>query len=336
MRSKQCFFGERPPSVPRKRKRKFVRRLSDGRKRDRAVIAELVRERAAERAGLPVVTESESFRGFTSNVTKQFIALRPGTYPVVQIIAGKPQIIMIQAPIINEAERLTVLDNTPIFTALEALLEGIEITLKRPTVDKDGNVVESVVTGLDCLWPVLQATAPDYPVFAKILELKSYVMNPAYQSKFEHLRLEDGSYREPTIDELCAARKTSPDQFVALFYTAVKKFGEQRAKLRIDLSLRSVVDASVESAVAGGKSGFRDRELLFKAAKLVEGSGGVNVNVNQQMNFTAPGVEQGLPAWGDVRKEVTGRGEVKQLEAGVEWVDAEVEAEEKELVNALP
>ena len=99
------------------------------------------------------------------------------------------------------------------------------------------------------------------------------------------------------------------------------------------------IDAATDSAVKGGKSGFRDRELLFKAAKLVEGSGGVNVNVNQQMNFAAPGVEQGLPAWGDVRKEVTSGasgGEVKQLEAGVEWVDAEVEVEEKELVNELP
>jgi hypothetical protein len=158
----------------------------------------------------------------------------------------------------------------------------------------------------------MQVTVQKFKRFAKIMELRDYVTNPVYQDLYPQFKGPNG-WRSPTLEELCDACKITPGEFIGDFFDAVKQFGMDKAKLKIDLALSDVVNASLESAVNGGGKGFKDRQMLLEAASVIQGSKGVNVQVNTQVNTgTAPGQAQGLPIWEDV-KQVAQRGERKML-----------------------
>jgi len=143
-------------------------------------------------------------------------------------------------------------------------------------------------------------------------------------------------FREPSLEQACDLAKLPYEDFVGDLCKAIYWYGLEAAKIRLQLQMNSVVDASIRQAVEGERHGFNDRQLLMKAGGLIQEGPGTVVNVNQQ-NVTN-NLAMGLPQWEETDKVLTkalnGR-EVKALpEAPV--IEAEIVEEECIREKLLP
>lgn len=225
--------------------------------------------------------------------------------------------------------------------SLQSMLEDVEIKLRESEIDTEtGKLKEYKVKGLDCVGVVMQAMAGEVPLFSKILDLESYVSSPMNQHLYPQFFDENERWVGPNLDELCNALNIRSGQFIGTFLDAVRDYGRIRAKVKIDLSIHEVVGAARKNALGDTATSQKDRELIFKAAKLIEG-GGVNVNVNQSNttnnNSVAvfPGANEGLPKWQDAKELAMQNAtkEIKQLSpVSLDFVDGEVEEQEEEKI----
>jgi hypothetical protein len=312
------------------RKRKVVTRRDSSRGKwldftseELAIRKEQLRKRREE---LGITARSYTDRRYFSRIEKRDVRIKDGCYPKLEVLNGKPYILMKSAPRIRTEDQLPDGTRNVIKHTLDAMLRDVEITLQKPDLNPDGTLKTYVVSGLACVDYIMQVTVGKHKEFAKIMELRDFVTNPVYQDLYPQFKTVDG-WRAPTLEELCDACKISPGHFIGIFFEAVRQFGQQKAKLKIDLALSDVVGASLESAVNGGQKGFKDRQMLLDAAAIIQKSPGVNVQVNTQVNNgAAPGAAQGLPVWEDV-KQVAQRGDRKMLNpisVDGEIVEAEV------------
>jgi len=297
------------------RKRKIVTRRDSSRGKwldfsseEIARRKEYLRKRREE---LGITARAYTDRRYFSAIEKRCVRIRDGCYPRVEVLNGKPYIVMKAAPKIKTNDELPFGQQSVVTNTLELMLRDVEVSLQKPEIGEDGAIKTHVVSGLACVEYVMQVTVSKFKNFAKIMELRDFVTNPAYQDLYPQFKTAEG-WRAPSLDELCAACKIEPSVFIGEFFAATKQLGMEKAKLKMDLALGDVVNASLESAVNGGAKGFRDRQMLLEAAALVQKSAGVSVQVNTQINNSVPGHAQGLPLWEDV-KQVAQRGEQKLL-----------------------
>jgi len=239
-------------------------------------------------------------RYFESFFTGRLERVRRNCYPAIGTIGGQPRLVMRAAipikPITDDKEEFAIRNS------LVRTLEDVEIELD-PVMADTGEMVNRTVTGYDIVDYVMEATASSYPMFAKILELKSFVKNPIFQDNYpQFYNAATGSYRDPTLEELCKALKIKNQEFLATFFVAVRNYSQQRIKAYIDLSMPAVIKATVRNAKEA--KGTRDRKLMFQAADLI-GTGGVSVNVTQNNANVggSAGVAQGLPKWEDATQK---------------------------------
>lgn len=293
-----------PPTRPRPRPARKAGSRGQWNLEPSPELCEFLRRNARRRNLLGIESERVERRTYSSPITGKESVLRAGHHFTYQR-AGQTLIrVMLKSPSIPTEAGDTI------HTTIANMLDGVEVVTWR---DKESGQ-ECKVTGMECLDLVMRSMASDYKEFAKLIEVKDYVMNEFNADKYPQF----ANGQEPTIDQLCLACKIEARKFIPLFYTAVREYGVKRAKLRIDLAAGEVAAATLDNALNGGVKGFRDRKMLLQAVGVVEASGnGINVNVTQNNLSVAPGEARGLPKWEDVREEAQ-----RQLPAPV--VDGEV------------